>query len=229
MYNYYIYKITDLKNGKIYIGSRKQSNKEKDITDWTYKGSSKILNGFKDKHGYHKGLYEIYGLQRFKKEILENNIISSDQASLKESFYIEKYDSFNQGYNLTSGPSSWRIKDELRGRPPKGFLPINALKIFCLETELVYDSANRAAKELNLPYRYIRKCYEECGKIKFRNRKHKHYKDLQNYKYHFCLYDSSKTKDELKQQILDYLHLNIVIQPHYGRRGIPAWNKKINN
>jgi len=84
----YIYKITNIINGKIYIG--KSNNKRFKY----YYGS-----GIKIKKAINK-----YSKENFKKEILfeaKNNI----QADLIEKYYIKKFNSQNKniGYNIANG------------------------------------------------------------------------------------------------------------------------------
>ena len=88
-----IYKITNQINGKVYIG---QSN---DIQRrWQeHKNPSKFLSS-------KKKLYEAfkeYGIENFSFEVLEE--CSREELDEKEIYYIEYYDSFNDGYNLTTG------------------------------------------------------------------------------------------------------------------------------
>lgn len=83
----FIYKTTNLVNGKIYIGQHCGSNPY-------YVGSGKLLLKAVKK----------YGRKNFQKEILEycDNI---DHMNERETFWIEKYDSTNRliGYNIQYG------------------------------------------------------------------------------------------------------------------------------
>lgn len=84
----YIYKTTNLINGKIYIGQ----HKSKTFTD--YKGSGKILWKAINK----------YGWDNFKVELLvECN--SQEELNSEEKRFIKEYDSTNKsiGYNLSLG------------------------------------------------------------------------------------------------------------------------------
>lgn len=83
-----IYKITNIINGKCYIGQSKN-----------------IEQRFKE-HQYHKQTIvgseiELYGLENFKFEVLEE----CDEARLDqlEEYYIKKYDSIKKGYNRVQG------------------------------------------------------------------------------------------------------------------------------
>jgi group I intron endonuclease len=82
-----IYKITNLINGKIYVGQDRKNNPN-------YFGSGKIL----------KLAIKKDGKENFKKEILEY-CISPDDLNTKEIYWIDKLKSRerNIGYNISSG------------------------------------------------------------------------------------------------------------------------------
>lgn len=88
-----IYKITNKLNGKIYIG---QSN---DILKrWSYyKNPPNPL-------GYRSSIIaaiQKYGIDNFNFEIIEECSVA--ELNSKEIYWIEYYDSYNNGYNLTRG------------------------------------------------------------------------------------------------------------------------------
>ena len=87
-YNY-IYKITNLANGKIYIGKHSTDN----LND-SYMGSGKII----------KNAIAKYGKNAFKKDIIAFTD-NEDSLNFLERFYIKKYKSQDSsiGYNLTDG------------------------------------------------------------------------------------------------------------------------------
>ncbi|MFM2010794.1 MAG: Acinetobacter phage Ac42 [Bacteroidota bacterium] len=82
-----IYKITNLINGKIYVGQDKFNNPK-------YLGS-----GFKLRRAIKK-----YGSENFKKDILES-CSSKEELNSKEKFWIKELNSTNPdiGYNLVDG------------------------------------------------------------------------------------------------------------------------------
>ena len=84
----YIYKLTDKRNGKIYIG----------------KHNGKVKNYFTGGLIPTK-IIKKYGYDIFERKILEDNIDSLDELNKKEKFYIIFYNSKNKeiGYNLTDG------------------------------------------------------------------------------------------------------------------------------
>lgn len=84
-----IYKITNQCNGKIYIGQ------SKDIEErWKeHKRKMQVRN---------TQLYQamrLFGVENFNFEVIEE--CSLDQLNEKEKFYIHKYDSLNNGYNMS--------------------------------------------------------------------------------------------------------------------------------
>ena len=85
----YIYKTTNLVNGKIYIGQHKSSQFDK-----VYYGSGSLF----------LKAFERYGRDSFICEMLEA-CNSFEELNEKEKYYISLYDSMNKilGYNLTEG------------------------------------------------------------------------------------------------------------------------------
>lgn len=87
-----IYKCTNLKTEKIYVGQTivgLKNRKERHLRD-SRSGSSKKL---------HTAIRE-YGEENFKWEIIEDNVQQKDILK-RESYYIFKYDLTNCGYNMT--------------------------------------------------------------------------------------------------------------------------------
>ena len=84
--NGYIYMLEDTRNGKKYIG--KHNGLKKD-----YWSSGLIPNRIAKKHGR----------SIFIRTILEENIDSIELLNLREVFYINEYNSFVDGYNMTVG------------------------------------------------------------------------------------------------------------------------------
>lgn len=106
---YYIYRITNLINGKTYIGQRKYSKLNDD-----YKGSGKRL----------WKAYRKYGFENFKKEILVFNISERKHADLLEKTFIaaerEKVGKENC-YNISDGGTGgaskgkhWKLSEEVK-------------------------------------------------------------------------------------------------------------------
>ena len=109
----YVYKTTNIKNGKVYIGQSKKCIQKSS----RYIGSGKFfLRAVKE-----------FGRDCFVKEIIEE--IDSNNCSLldeREKYWIFYYDSTNpdNGYNLTKGGAGWssfgmKRSDETREKQSK--------------------------------------------------------------------------------------------------------------
>lgn len=96
-----IYKITNLINGKCYIGQ--SVNIKQRWKDHRTRAMSKGSEGF-ESHFYRS--IRKYGLENFSFEILEE--CSKEELNEKEKFYVSKYSSNQEefGYNLTAGGDS---------------------------------------------------------------------------------------------------------------------------
>lgn len=92
-----IYKITNLVNGKIYIGQTIVPIEQR---------FQKHCWGTSDKDSYHKNMaikqaIRKYGKNNFRIDLVENCDIS--QLDEREIYWINYYDSYNNGYNCTLG------------------------------------------------------------------------------------------------------------------------------
>ena len=101
--DYYVYKTTNIINGKFYIGKRHYRKKDE---KW-YLGSGIYLNRAIKK----------YGRENFKKEIIEW-CSSSEEVNNKERFWIAKLDALNPkiAYNIASGGDGGFLGEEVSKR-----------------------------------------------------------------------------------------------------------------
>lgn len=92
-----IYKITNMINGRVYIGATKRTlNDRKREHLKTYNDSKSRMYEFKIYKAMRK-----YGVENFLFESLEK--CQTDKLDEREKYYIEKYDSKNNGYNEAIG------------------------------------------------------------------------------------------------------------------------------
>lgn len=91
-----IYKITNKVNGKVYIG---QTIYPKDRFNQHISDSYKKERDSYNSH-FHQAIRK-YGPENFIYEIIEN--VNDSELNERETYWIEYYDSFNNGYNSTLG------------------------------------------------------------------------------------------------------------------------------
>lgn len=107
---YKIYKITNTIDGKSYIGQTTKSLEER-LRKHSHPGVGK----------YHlNSAIRKYGINNFTIELIEDNISSLNEAFDKEIYYIKLYNTFNVGYNMTTGGE---------GRPTQSLSPETKYKI----------------------------------------------------------------------------------------------------
>lgn len=90
-----VYIITNMINGKQYVGVTSQTIQARFLE---HKKSSRHPNS---KRKLLRAIRK-YGEENFKVDLLEDNI-PYEQITEKEQFYIAKYDTYNNGYNMTIG------------------------------------------------------------------------------------------------------------------------------
>lgn len=181
--NYYVYKITNDINDKIYIGQTTESLKQRFNRHCGYQ-----LN---DNTHLHRAMKK-YGIQHFSIELVEE-VDNQKKLDEREFYWINFYNSVENGYNtknvigkcggdtLTNHPNLEEIKkkiseSKLGGKNPNA-RKVKAINIETLE-ELEFNSFSECQQCLNIPRHDIigRRC---SGKIK------KPYLD----KWNFCYVD----------------------------------------
>lgn len=91
-----IYKITNLVNGKVYIGQSRQIEKR-----WTqHKKTIKFLEQDKWYNKIYLDMYSL-GIENFSFEVIEE--CSVEDLNKREEYWIKYYNSREDGYNITSG------------------------------------------------------------------------------------------------------------------------------
>ena len=91
----FIYKITNIINGKFYIGQTIQNVKERFYQHCATKCSKAVSN-----MAIHRAIKK-YGKSNFTVEVIEE--IDSANLNDRERYWIKYYNSYNNGYNSTKG------------------------------------------------------------------------------------------------------------------------------
>jgi hypothetical protein len=90
-----IYKITNLINGKIYVGLTRHSIDER------WKNHKKDINKERNKNRALYRAFKKYGIENFKMELIES--VELCKLGERERYWIDCYDSYYNGYNETRG------------------------------------------------------------------------------------------------------------------------------
>ena len=105
-----IYKIENMINHKVYIGQTSQERGFKDRYCRKGQGIERVYNSYlyEQKHNRHYNVYlfraiEKYGFGAFVIDEVFDVALTEYELDEKEIFYIEKFDSFRNGYNSTLG------------------------------------------------------------------------------------------------------------------------------
>lgn len=95
---YSIYKITNIINGKVYIGQTRKTIQQR-LARHIYDSKRSSLSHLPLYRAFNK-----YGIENFNIELLE--YVSAEEANDKEKYYIKLFNSYNEGYNATLGGDS---------------------------------------------------------------------------------------------------------------------------
>lgn len=163
-----IYKVTNIKNSKCYIGQTTTSLKKR-RKDHENSWSCKYCTPF-------DRLLHEEGKDNFIWEIIEDNIQSFHELNEKEKYYIKKFDSFNNGYNNTNGGSTNFVlseeskklisekqkgdKNHMYGKT--GSQNPYSKRILNVTDGIIYSSGTDCAKNENIPNSCISKLYAVC-------------------------------------------------------------------
>lgn len=137
-----IYKITNILNGKIYIGQSIDIPKR--IYEHKYKAFCKEDRSYRC--AIHNA-FRKYGLDNFEFEILEETKI--EELDEKEIYYIEKYNSlYPNGYNILKGGQLYRPKTSERNKCRVCGKEISNNSILCLDCYKLDRVKNIPSKEI---------------------------------------------------------------------------------
>jgi hypothetical protein len=156
-----IYKITNLVNGKVYIGQ----TVEKRGFNGRYKYSGidieKVYKHHKHRKNkgnrYNNHLYNSikkYGFEAFKVVKIFDFAFSKEELDIKEEVWINYFDCINNGYNNMSGGSSGRPSKETIEKSSRAKFK----KVICLTTNKVFESIKFAGEYYGINYKYISEC-----------------------------------------------------------------------
>ena len=145
MANYSIYCYTNNINNKKYIGQSKNISRRCHPSN--YKGCTKFYRAI-----------EKYGWENFTQTILADNL-SLEEANLKEEYFINLYNTIENGYNLKTGGLNCEYSETSIQKMSESCT--SKRKIICLETQKVYDSAKAIEKELGFANANIIACCKQ--------------------------------------------------------------------
>ena len=205
----YIYKITNLINGKIYIGQRTQSPRCDN-----YYGSGIVL----------RSAIKKYGKENFNKETLEDKL-QADQLNEREIYWIKKLKSRDiyGNYNLTDGgdgTTGYKHTEEDNTKNIKS--RVISIYQYDLELNIIkkWYSIAEASRFYSIKDTNVIKCLK--GKLLTCHKFHWSYtplstqqKDEIKYKIKKRFYKGAPHSEETKKKISE----NAKINPNYGMKG----------
>lgn len=171
-----IYKIENTVNGKVYIGQ------SRNIED-RWKNHIYHLNKGDAPNSYLQHSWEKYGAEAFAFSIVET--CPQENLNDREIYWIDRYDSYRNGYNLTfggGGSSGYKMTSEqieklrasLKGKPkPEGYgekvggrikawMQENgnpsSIAVVCLNSGVLYENSNVASQYTGVLSTSIRRC-----------------------------------------------------------------------
>lgn len=155
MFNGIIYKYTS-PSGKVYIGQtyNEKERRRNFISKRSYGG--KAIDNAREKYGPSSFKYEVlFQIQTDDVDILESTL------NEKEIYYIELYDSINNGYNIEPGGSKYHTyvyTDEIKQK--MGKQSAKAIIQFNLNGEYIqsWESASEASRVLGVSSTLISNC-----------------------------------------------------------------------
>jgi group I intron endonuclease len=103
VYRGVIYKATCKATGKCYIG---QTHRD---VESRWQEHLYLATNTKKKSKFYNAIKK-FGTVSIEWEVLEDNISTPEELNLKEQYYILKYDSYQNGYNSTTGGGGFRSK-----------------------------------------------------------------------------------------------------------------------
>ena len=153
-----IYKIENNVTHEVYIGQTTNPRGFKGRYRFKGKGVERMYKYYQHfqarNNYYNEHLFRAigkYGFDAFEVDEIYDIALSAEELNEKEKYYIEKYDSFEHGYNNTYGGDSFP-----KGKNCKNSKPVCQIS---LDGELVkiWDNAQEASSSLRIPLSNISK------------------------------------------------------------------------
>lgn len=167
-----IYKITNLKNGKMYIGQSRQIEKRFQ----QHKTQARFLEEDKWYNPLYIDMYSI-GIDNFSFEVIEE--CSIEDLNEREEYWIKYYNSQEDGYNITSGGdctgklSSNEVENIIKLLQEKA-LSVNDISILYNVSDVTIRAINRGEEFYHPNIQYPIRTYEDNMDIYLkRNNKNK--------------------------------------------------------
>ena len=160
MRTYYVYKITNTVNGKVYVGQHRKKEGE-DPRSFEYAGSGYVL----------RKAYAKYGMENFTKEVLVEDIETKELVNDAEIYYIWQFQSTKKeyGYNVTRGGEGGHVEGVRLSRAHREALSRckvgnknRAKAVIRLNDMRVFESAREARRESGLKTRGNGVTVEAC-------------------------------------------------------------------
>lgn len=171
---YYVYKHTNKLNKKCYVGITSMKVEDR----WRNNGKAYIRKNKNGKYSHLKFALAIqkYGWDNFTHEIIEEGFFTKEEIERCEIYWIEYYDSFNNGYNTTKGGniSLWSKTDIGKETVSESVKKLwedeqyrrkNITPVKCVENNYIFQSAKEIADLLHVNSCNIRACCN--GKQKY--------------------------------------------------------------
>ena len=151
-----IYKVENKITHEVYVGQTTNSRGFKGRYNFNGNGAErmyKYYKHFQDRNNYYnEHLFRAikkYGFDAFEVDEIHDVASSKEELNEKEKDYIEKYDSFEHGYNNTYGGDSF----------PKGKNCKNSKPVYQIDLDgnvvKIWDSAQDASSELKISFSNI--------------------------------------------------------------------------
>lgn len=178
-----IYKITNLKNGKVYIGQSRQIEKRFQ----QHRNKSKFLEEDKWYSPLYIDMYS-FGIENFSFEVIEECTI--EELNEKEEYWIKYYNSQEDGYNITSGgdctgkSSSDDVKNIIKLLQEK-LLSVDDIAALYDVSGVTIRAINRGEEFYNSNIQYPIRTYNDNLYIYFKN-SNKIYHKISNQK-NYCI------------------------------------------